>query len=77
MFDFDWWSLTLMPFSALSYVFWPNVHPMWNTQKIRDQLKRLKIPIDEHNCGIETSSLNEKVKTKFHTKLKSKTSKYK
>jgi len=39
MFDFDWWCLTLMPFSAPSYVFWPNVHPMWNTQKIHDQLK--------------------------------------
>jgi hypothetical protein len=33
--------------------------------------------IDEHNCAIETSSLDEKVKNKFHTKLKSKTNKSK
>jgi hypothetical protein len=26
--------------------------------------------IDEHNCAIETSSLDEKVKNKSHTKLK-------
>jgi len=33
--------------------------------------------IDEHNCAIEISSLDEKVKNKFYTKLKSKTSKSK
>jgi len=33
--------------------------------------------IDEHNCATETSSLDEKVKNKYHTKLKSKTNKFK
>jgi hypothetical protein len=77
MFDFNWWCLTLMFFLAPSYVFWPNVHPTWNTKNTWSTKKIKRIPIYEHNCAIETSSLNEKVKNKFHTKLKSKTSKYK
>jgi hypothetical protein len=35
------------------------------------------LTIDEHNCAIKTSSLDEKVKNKFHTKLKFKTNKSK
>jgi hypothetical protein len=35
------------------------------------------ITINEHNYAIEISSLDEKVKNKFHTKLKSKTNKSK
>jgi hypothetical protein len=33
--------------------------------------------IDEHNCVVKTSSLDEKIKNKSHTKLKSKISKSK
>jgi hypothetical protein len=35
------------------------------------------ITIDEHNCAIKTSSLDETIKITSHTNLKSKTSKYK
>ncbi len=50
---------------------------IWKSNYITCTNESSFITIDEHNCAIETSSLDEKVKNKFHIKLKSKTNKYK